>query len=131
MDLIADTTYLVGLWRGQTWATQHAAENASKSLGICWIALGEFWHGAMLAGHDEKEVREFLDLGVPLVDAAPVVETYAKVCAGLSGSRSYKIIGQNDLWIASVALKWDKPLVTRNQRHFGLIPGLRIEVLSK
>jgi hypothetical protein len=22
MDLIADTSYLVGLWRGQTWATK-------------------------------------------------------------------------------------------------------------
>jgi hypothetical protein len=32
MDLIADTSYLVGLWRGQPWAKSHAATNASKSL---------------------------------------------------------------------------------------------------
>jgi len=131
MDLIADTSYLVGLWRGQGWATQHASVNSSKSLGMCWVVLGEFWHGARRAGHDEQEVREFLDLGVPLVDALPVVDTYAQICAELSRDRSYMDIGQNDLWIAAVALKWDKPLVTRNKRHFGLISGLRLEVLSK
>lgn len=130
MDLIADTTYLVGLWRGQSWAKNYASNHSIKSLGICWVVLGEFWHGAMVANHDAKEVSEFLDLGMPIMDAGQIVKTYGKICTQLSKHRSYKSIGQNDLWIASVAVHLEKPLVTRNRRHFDLIPGLTLEVLG-
>lgn len=131
MDLIADTTYLVGLWRGQKWATDYAIQNASQSLGLCWIVLGEFWHGAIIAKHDPEEVRDFLDLGVAVLEVSEVIGAYADICANLSGKKSYKSIGQNDLWIAAVAISFGKPILTRNKRHFGLIPGLHVEVLEK
>lgn len=131
MDLIADTTYLVGLWRGQSWAKKFASAHPTKSLGICWVVLGEFWHGAMLAKHDANEVRQFLDLGMPITEAAPIVSTYGKICARISHHRFYKNIGQNDLWIAAVALHLEKPLITRNRRHFDLIPGITLEVLGE
>lgn len=130
MDLIADTTYLIGLWRGQAWATSHAAANSFKSLGIPWIVLGEFWHGAIRAGHDAKTVGEFLAIGVPITDPGPVIPVYARICAKLQGEPGYQNIGQNDLWIASVAVAHDKPLLTRNRRHFENIPNLRLEVLQ-
>jgi len=103
----------------------------SKSLGVPWIGLAEFWHGATLAKHDPNEVREFLSLGMPIVDATPVIPTYAKICAELSSRSAYKNMGQNDLWIAAVALAFDKPLVTRNVRHFEVISGLKLEVLEE
>lgn len=56
MHLIADTSYLVGLWRGQAWATAFASANAEKSIGLPWVVLGEFCHGAALAKHDPIEV---------------------------------------------------------------------------
>lgn len=130
MDLIADTSYLVGLWRGQAWATNYAASHAAKTLGLPWIVLGEFWHGALAAGHDARDVNDFLSIGVQLVDPVPVVPHYARICAGLSGRQEYRSIGQNDLWIASVALAHGKPLVSRNRRHFGLIEGLKVEALQ-
>ena len=130
MDLIADTSYLVGLWRGQTWATNYAMANATRTLGLPWIVLGEFWHGSIAAGHDAKDVQEFLSIGVQLVDPAPVVQHYASICAELSGRQEYRSIGQNDLWIAAVALAHAKPLVSRNRRHFGLIGGLKVEALQ-
>jgi tRNA(fMet)-specific endonuclease VapC len=131
MDLIADTTYLVGLWRGQAWAKNYASTHSTKSLGICWVVLGEFWHGAIIAKHDAEEVRNFLDLGMPITEAAGVAETYGKICAQLSNDRSYKSIGQNDLWIAAVAVHMEKPLVSRNRRHFDKIPELALEVLGE
>lgn len=131
MDLIADTSYLVGLWRGQAWATNYAASNAAKTLGLPWIVLGEFWHGALAAGHDARDVNDFLSIGVQLVDPVPVVPHYARICARLSGRQEYRSIGQNDLWIASVALAHGKPLVSRNRRHFGLIEGLKVEALQE
>jgi tRNA(fMet)-specific endonuclease VapC len=36
------------------------------------------------------------------------------------------LIGANDLWIAAVALAADLPLVTRDEAHFGRVPGLRL-----
>lgn len=129
MDLIADTTFLIDLWRNQPWAVTYAAQNSSKSMGIPWVVLGEFWHGANRAGHDREQVNQFLGIGIPLMDTSSVIEIYARICTELQRSDEYRKIGQNDLWIASVAISQNKPLVTRNQRHFKAIDGLRLEVL--
>ena len=131
MDLIADTTFLIGLWRNQPWAVTYAGRNSTKSIGIPWVVLGEFWHGANRAGHNFEQVSQFLGIGIPLMDAEPVIQIYSQICAQLQSSGEYRSIGQNDLWIAAVALSQDKPLVTRNQRHFRAITGLKLEVLSK
>lgn len=130
MDLIADTSFLVGLWRRQSWAVSFARENAGCSLGFPWVVLGEFWHGATRAGHDPVRVRSFLELGIPLVDPSPVIPRYAAICAELQERSCYKKIGQNDLWIAAVAVEAGLPLVTRNQRHFREIPKLELRVLA-
>jgi predicted nucleic acid-binding protein len=130
MDLIADTSYLIGLWRGQPWATSYASVNSSKSLGIPWIVLGEFWHGSVRAGHDAKTVSEFLAVGLAILDPIPVIPAYAQICAKLQSEPVYKLIGQNDLWIAAVAVAHSKPLLSRNKRHFESIPNLRLEVLQ-
>jgi predicted nucleic acid-binding protein len=130
MDLIADTTFLVGLWRGQKWATSYAAAHPTKTIGLPWIVLGEFWHGAMRAGHDPARVRDFLAIGRPLTEAESVVPFYARLCAELQDQQGYRSIGQNDLWIAAACLSLGKPLITRNIRHFAQIPNLRVEVLE-
>jgi len=130
MDLIADTSYLIGLWRGQPLAISYAAANSSKSLGIPWIVLGEFWHGSIRAGHDVKTVSDFLSVGLPIIDPLPVIPVYAQICSKIQTEPAYKLIGQNDLWIASVAVALGKPLLSRNRRHFESIPNLRLEVLQ-
>lgn len=128
MDFIADTTFLVGLWRKQAWATRFATEHASATLGIPWVVLGEFWHGAKKAGHDAAEVARFLELGQPVREFEEAILCYAEICVALQSDdpASYQQIGQNDLWIAAVTLASRRPLVTRNQRHFRAIAGLEI-----
>lgn len=37
------------------------------------MVRGEFWHGALRAGHDPDEMERFLSLGLPQVDAPAVV----------------------------------------------------------
>lgn len=130
MDLIADTSLLVGLWRKQKWATDFASDRRSSILGIPWVALGEFWHGAVRARHDEDEVARFLGLGIHLVEPHEVVKVYGEVSARLQESEisAYRSIGQNDLWIAAVAIRYGRPLVSRNLRHFGKIGGLEVIV---
>jgi predicted nucleic acid-binding protein len=131
MDLIADTSLLIGVWRSQPWAREFINENGSKTLGIPWVVLGEFWHGAIRAGHDEASVRRFLSIGLPVMDPEPVVHVYGRICAELGGQNAYRSIGQNDLWIAATAIAMGKPLATRNVRHFDRIEGLQLEILEK
>jgi predicted nucleic acid-binding protein len=130
MELIADTSFLVGLWRGQAWAQSFARAHSSRSLGVPWIVQGEFWHGAIRAGHDPERVRNFLSIGILLNDAEPVIPFYARICAALQDSPGYRSIGQNDLWIGAVAVAFAVPVVTKNLRHFDQIEGLRVEALQ-
>lgn len=130
MDLIADTSFLIGMWRRQPWAVAFASSNPGKSLGLPWVALGEFWHGATRAGHDPVLVRGFLSIGVPILDPEPVIPVYGRICAAIQDSPGYREIGQNDLWMAAVSVALGKPLLTRNIRHFRSIPDLRVEVVE-
>ena len=130
MELIADTSFLVGLWRKQVWAVDFAQANRQRVLGIPWVVLGEFWHGALRAGHDAEVVRRFLLSGLPVYDVSPFVLVYARICCQAQESGFYQEIGQNDLWIAATALSLRLPLVTRNRRHFHQIEGLRLELLA-
>jgi predicted nucleic acid-binding protein len=130
MDLIADTSLLIGLWRRQGWAVNFASANPGKSLGIPWVVLGEFWHGAIRARHDAQLVQGFLSVGIPLLDPEPVVPAYARICAAMQGVPVYREIGQNDLWIAAICVAMNKPLITRNLRHFAHVPDLRVEAVG-
>ena len=131
MELIADTTFLVGLWRRQPWAIAFAAANPGKSIGLPWVVLGEFWHGAVNAGHDRERVAKFLEIGIPITEAGSFIDSYATICLALQQGGDYRQIGQNDLWIAAVAANLGCMLVTKNIRHFGKIEGLRLEILEK
>jgi predicted nucleic acid-binding protein len=91
--------------------------------------LGEFWHGAEKAKHDPERVRQFLSIGLPILNAEPVIPIYARLCSSIQDQPSYKLVGQNDLWIAATALALQKPLITRNRRHFDKIKGLRFQAL--
>lgn len=130
MELIADTTFLIGLWRNQAWAVSYAKANPSKSLGIPWVVLGEFWNGALRAGHAKERVEQFLAIGVTIADATSSIRTYAEICTRLQGAGKYRDIGQNDIWIATVALDHKLPLITRSARHFEAIEGLRLEIIG-
>ena len=130
MDLIADTTFLVGLWRGQPWASSFARSHLEMRIGLPWVVLGEFWHGAVRAGHDPSTVSEFLALGIPILETEPTIQAYAHLCANLQDTLGYKQIGQNDLWIAAVSIASALPLVTRNELHFQQIKGLQLRVIG-
>lgn len=92
--------------------------------------MGEFWHGAERAGTPKDVVRDFLTLGQAIWDPEPVVPEYARLCATLQDQPVFRQIGQNDLWIAAIALAENKPLVTRNLRHFREVPNLRCLVVG-
>jgi hypothetical protein len=77
MELIAGASFLFGLWRKQSWVIGFAQANRQRVLGIAWIVLGEFWHGAMRTGYNSEVVRKSPLSGLPIHNVAPVIAAYA------------------------------------------------------
>jgi tRNA(fMet)-specific endonuclease VapC len=92
------------------------------------ITHGELYFGAVKSSKP-KESQRILEQLVALIPVLPLDEPasihYGKIRQHLQVSG--KLIGNNDLWIASHALASKLILVTNNAAEFERVPGLRIE----
>jgi len=127
MDLLADTVFLIDLWREahvEGRATRFAKDHAEQQIGINWIVAGEFLAGAKAANQDVDRVQRFLSR-YPLVQSSPsAIHQYAKIYTDLR-SRN-QLIGTHDLWIAASCRSLDLPVVTRNLDEFQRVSGLKV-----
>ena len=127
MDLIADTTFLIDLWReqrqpGPAWA--FARNHDDWVIGLPWVVVGEFLSGGVIAGHRGEQLMEFIQHYPIIHTTIPIVRQYAETYAFI---RQHGIaIGPNDLWIAACASTLKLPMVTRNTRDFQKLPELQI-----
>ena len=121
-----DTTFLIRLWRER----QHSAEyrfitqHADDSVCMPWVVKGEFLRGAVLAAHDEDDVRSFLARYPTIWVTDDTLVHYARLYRTLV--RSKQTVGANDLWIAASATEHNLPLLTRNVSEFGRVAGLKV-----
>lgn len=103
--------------------------SAPGTIVLCAVVRAELLFGARNSRRVDPNLRligAFLDKfpSLPFDDAA--AHWYATVRAELH--RSGGLIGGNDLMIAAIALAADVTVVTRNEREFSRVPGLRREV---
>ncbi len=91
------------------------------------ITLGELVFGAV-----RRDRSDLLDRFVQLVEHVPVLpfddraaEVFGRLKANLE--RHGTTVSEPDLRIAAIALARDLTVVSGNERHFQLVPGLRIE----
>jgi tRNA(fMet)-specific endonuclease VapC len=90
-------------------------------------------HEFLLKARHGKELlraQELLALSEGLLRKTrivPVDRRAAEEFDRLCGIKNLRKIGRADLLIASIALANGAILVTRNSKHFKLVPGLRIE----
>jgi len=127
MDLIADTTVLIDVWRFRKKRprihdlVEKAGEN---SLAVPWIVQAEFTRGAVHQGISRDEISRFLAglLLIPLDQS--VIAAYCDLWVTLA--KKGKPVDYPDLWIAAHALTRPAPLLTRNPKHFKNIPGLEV-----
>jgi len=127
VDLIADTTVLIDVWRfrNKRQRIQDLVEKAGQhSLVVPWIVQAEFTRGALHQSISREEISGFLGgfLLMPLDQA--VIDAYCDLWVSLAKnglSRDYP-----DLWIAAHALTRSSALLTRNPKHFEAIPGLEV-----
>lgn len=125
--MILDTTFLVDLHREAQRRERGPAHrfleaHPAEPLSITVVSAGEFAEGFTTEEHALcRSLLEAFRVHDVTEDAA---WRYAEASRSLraDGAR----IGDNDLWIAATALALDETLVTRNVRHLGRIPHLKL-----
>jgi predicted nucleic acid-binding protein len=127
VDRLVDTDFLIDRWRNgeASGASIYARAHMEDSLAISWIVKGEFLGIAGIAGQDSPQIMEFLARYPTHWPDEELILGYARLNVLLL--RRSLSLRTNDLWIAASALRLDVPLVTRNTREFGKVPGINLD----
>lgn len=125
--MILDTTVLVDLQRemksGRSGAVIELLERSADELvHIAFVTWMEFAEGFEDSRRDDCE--RFL---------SPFPVLWPDIEASWEASRISRLlaadgqpIGDHDAWIAVLAMRNKRPVVTRNDRHFRRVPGLEV-----
>jgi predicted nucleic acid-binding protein len=127
-SLILETTFLIDLEREHHRAVPGPAVgflemNGDARLYLPFIVAGELAAGVSM--RDRARWEAFLAPFYVLPSSAEVSWHYGRAYRHLHDNG--RLIGANDLWIAATGLAYQMPVVTRNQEHFGRVPGLEVE----
>ena len=112
--------------------TDRFRRHRKGDLAMSVVTYGELRVGAEKSNRypDSLTSLEIFIQAVSVIPMDPEVASfYGKVRSDLE--RRGKIIGANDLWIASHCLQLGLTLVTNNEREFRRIPNLPIENWTK
>jgi tRNA(fMet)-specific endonuclease VapC len=96
-------------------------------VGMSSITYGELYYGACKSrsrAQAEKILIELTSLIPVLGIDAEGGKRYGEIRIELE--KKGRVIGNNDLWIASHALALNVPLVTNNEKEFNRVPGLSV-----
>ncbi len=127
---ILDTSVCIGWLSGKDLSVKRQLATLKRDeIALCSVVKAELLYGARAS----KRVRENLERlealfalfpSLPFDDEASA--QYGVLRAQLK--RAGTPIGGNDMLIASIALASDATLVTRKEKEFRMVPGLRVEV---
>lgn len=127
MELIADTTVLIDLWRfgGKRNRIADLIEKVGEaSLVIPWITQAEFSRGALFNGAEAGDLRAFYSGFLLLALDQSTMDRYCELWGAMA--RKGKAPDYPDLWIAACAVSRGIPVLTRNAKHFVQVPGLDV-----
>jgi predicted nucleic acid-binding protein len=98
-------------------------------LAISTITYGEVTEGVLFGAQRATNMQIWRDF-LAAFDIVDVTMEIAEIWADIRGSlrKDGNLIPDNDLLIASTALRFGMTLVTWNLRHFGRITGLDVLV---
>ena len=126
-----DSSFVIDLMREQrrrpgravAWLRDHSAD----ALGVSLFVICELEAGAAAADDPDAErdrVRTTLDVVAKVFPDHRFAPKYGALLHTLQ--RRGRTIGAFDLLIATTALVDGVPLLTGNQSHFEMVPGLRV-----
>lgn len=127
MEVIADTTVLIDLWRYRKTPRRLAdltAKVGDAAIIVPWITEAEFSRGALFKDVSPAALAEFYAGFHLLPFTHSVIDHYCRLWAEMA--RKGHATCYPDLWIGACAVSGQMPVLTRNQRHFVQIPELEV-----
>jgi tRNA(fMet)-specific endonuclease VapC len=126
--MILDSTFLVDFERERKRrepgvACEFLRAHSDERLCITFTIAGELAAGKSL-GSERARWKRFIQPFRILESSADVAWEFGVACQQLQWTGN--LIGGNDLWIGATGLAYGLPVVTRNAREFGRIPGLQV-----
>jgi predicted nucleic acid-binding protein len=127
MEVIADTTVLIDLWRYRK-ARRRLGDLTAKvgeaAILIPWITQAEFSRGALFKDVTPAALAEFYASFHLLPFEQATTDVYCRLWVAMA--RAGRAPDYPDLWTAACAVTAKIPLLTRNPRHFADIPELEV-----
>ena len=127
MEVVADTTVLIDLWRYRR--APHRLADLTRQVGpaallVPWITQAEFSRGALFKDVSLEALAEFYASFHlwPLNQAT--MDTYCRLWVVMA--RVGRAPDYPDLWIAACAVARQVPVLTRNPKHFCEVPELKV-----
>jgi len=96
-----------------------------RTTALSFITVGELLFGAFWRRWGERRTADLqtrLEAAFILPLDHETSVAYARLKSGLR--RQGRVLADNDLWIAALALRHSVPLVSNNLAHFERVPGL-------
>lgn len=131
MSYLIDTDVLIDGLQRRVSTVELLHTRAPHGVAITIISVGEIYEGAFAttdAARHMANARTFVQDILVLGLTDNVMEVFARERAALR--RSGQRIADMDMLIGATAVSYDLELVTRNERHFRRINGLRLLVPS-
>ena len=127
MEVIADTTVLIDLWRYRK--TPGRLGDLREKVGqaailVPWITQAEFSRGALFKGLSLEALGEFYESFHLLGLDQETRDTYCRLWVTMA--RAGRAPAYPDLWIAACARARKIPVLTRYPRHFANVPELDV-----
>ena len=129
MAIILDADVIIKGEKGNFDLIAWLDAQTGQDLEIAAITVAELWHGIERATVPHRAKRErYLRTIVERLEPVPYTEVTALVHARLWAELEFsgKMIGPHDMILAFTALERDSAVATLNQRHFTVVPGLRV-----
>jgi tRNA(fMet)-specific endonuclease VapC len=133
MATLIDSSVLIAAERGDLNLLTFRARFAGEDVAISSVTASELLHGVYRARTPEQRHRRqaFVE---GLLAQLPVVAfdlTVARVHASLWAMLAQRgtAVGERDLMIGATAIAKNFAVATRDERSFGKIPGLKVQIL--
>lgn len=127
VTILVDSDRVIDALSGRATAPALLAGLRDQGLAVSSITIGEVLDGTYRTTDTVASLvayRRFLARFAVLDVTDVVADTFAFLRAGLR--KQGNLIPDLDLLIAATALVHDLALLTRNERHFARVPGLRL-----
>ena len=126
MRFLLDTNVVIAVLRRKPGVTARVFGNPRRDYGLSVIVAHELLFGAHRSKRPDEAFAAFQTLRMPILDVTVEdARKAAEIRAALAGTGTP--IGPYDVLIAGQALARDLTLVTRNNREFARVPGLKVE----